>query len=111
MNFKALAFTGFVATATLVAAAAFVTTSRGAQTFVDYGSNEGVCSEQGWLFESDQGHTISIKSDGTFFMGDANEEYTGNWTKINSETLRVGDGTYEGTFDFSPRCSDGSFRF
>jgi hypothetical protein len=110
MNFKALALTALAATATLGATAAFVTTYNGAEAFVHYGSHEGVCNEQGWTFESEEG-TVFIKADGTFVMGDAGEEYTGSWTKVDSETLRVGDGTYEGTFDISARCNDGSFRF
>jgi len=110
MNFKALAFTAFVATATLGATAAFVTTYNGAQAFRSHGSHVGVCNEQGWTFES-EGGTVFIKADGTFVLGDTDEEYTGSWTKVDSETLRVGDGTYEGTFDISARCNDGSFRF
>ena len=111
-NFTNIAFTAFVATATIGATAAFAATHNGARAIVNYGQRTATCTEQGWLFEVEgDDRIIAINDDNTFLMSGQGEEYTGTWTKTDAETIRVGDGTYDNTFDITPLCNDGSFRF
>tara|TARA_R110002012_G_scaffold43775_1_gene118355 strand:+ start:70 stop:411 length:342 start_codon:yes stop_codon:yes gene_type:complete len=111
-NFTNIAFTAFVATATIGATAAFVATHNGAKAIENYGAVTAVCNAQGWLFEADHNDAvIAINDDNTFHTSGQGEEFKGTWTKIDAETIRVGDGTYDNTFDITPLCNDGSFRF
>ena len=109
-NSKALAFTAFVATATIGSIAAFAATYDQVQFFNNYGEQVGTCNEQGWSVE--KGESIMIlNADQTYVVNYQGEQETGTWTKVNSETLRVGDGTVDNTIEITPLCTDGSFRF
>ena len=110
-NFTNIAFTAFIATATIGATAAFIATHNGAEAVENFGQITAPCTEQGWLFEVEgDDRIIAINFDGTYHMSGKGEEYNGNWTKSDAETVRVSDGEDE-AFDITPICNDGSFRF
>ena len=111
-NFTNIAFTAFVATATIGATAAFIATHNGAEAVENFGQHAAPCTEQGWLFEVEgDDRIIAINFDGTYHMSGKGEEYNGNWTKISAETVRVSDSESSEAFDITPICNDGSFRF